>query len=116
MIILLYCMQDSSSTSILQNWNLQLPANNKLQHCRKISHSRTKGNRLVFQSEALWRNLKSIKALFSSNKELYTSKEVAENSFASGQARQAGQVFVSSQAETKTTENKRIMNRTLAKA
>ena len=40
MIILLYCMQDSSSTSILQNWNLQLPAN-KTNRCARPSAGAT---------------------------------------------------------------------------
>ena len=47
--------------------------------------------------DELWRKLKSLKALFSRNKELYDSREVTENTVPS-----KGK---SSSSETKTTEN-----------
>ena len=46
-----------------------------IQHCRKTLHSRTKENRLVIQIQrALWRKLEP---LFSPNKGLHASKEIA---------------------------------------
>ena len=46
-----------------------------IQRCRKTLHSRTKENRLAIQMQkALWRKLEP---LFSPNKELHASKEIA---------------------------------------
>ena len=47
-----------------------------IQLCMKISHSRNYGKPLSYSDpEALWRKVKSLKALFSRNKELYASRK-----------------------------------------
>ena len=49
---------------------------NVIQLCMKISHARNYGKPLSYSDpEALWRKVKSLKALFSRNKELYASRK-----------------------------------------
>ena len=48
------------------------------------SHSRTRRKSLSYSdAETLWTRIKNLKALLSHKKELYASKEVKENAFAS---------------------------------